>query len=42
MGGQVNGAQPLTTWFTTARASASWWTTPANTTTPYTSLWSFC
>lgn len=42
MGGQVNGAQPLSRTFSEARALTTWWTTPANTSLPYSALWSFC
>lgn len=37
-----NGAHPLTQTFSEARASATWWATPAGSTTPYSPLWQFC
>ena len=42
VGGQIGGATPLTQTFYDARNSATWWTMPAATQTPYSALFSFC
>lgn len=38
----MHGAYPLTRTLIEARSQSGWWTTPANTKTPYTLLQQFC